>query len=133
MRRYDTGVWIWTEALDLLRNGEPAQRRFVARGSGDGVPCWQPAVDLYEQGDELTLFVALPGVSMRQIEVMVDVDGLVVRGRRPIPSALQHAAIHRLEIPYGRFERRVALPAGRFRVHQQFFEDGCLVLILRHL
>ena len=129
MRRYGTGVWIWAEALDLLRSGERLPRRFAAQG----VPCWQPAVDLYEQGDELTLFVALPGVSLRQIEVAVDGDALVVQGRRPIPSALQRAAIHRLEIPYGRFVRRVALPPGRFRVHQQFFEDGCLVLVLRHL
>lgn len=129
MRRYGSGVWIWAEALDLLRSGEQLPRRFAAQD----VPCWQPAVDLYEQGDELTLFVALPGVSLRQIEVMVDGEGLVVQGRRPIPSALQRATIHRLEIPYGRFERRVTLPPGRFRVHQQFFEDGCLVLVLRHL
>lgn len=133
MRHYGTGVWIWAEALELLRSGERLPRRFAAQQAAQGVPCWQPAVDMYEQGDELTIFVALPGVSLRQIEVMVDGEGLVVQGRRPIPSALQRAAIHRLEIPYGRFERRVALPPGRFRVHQQFFEDGCLVLVLRHL
>jgi HSP20 family protein len=43
------------------------------------------------------------------------------------------AAIHRLEIPYGRFERRIPLPPGNYRLHEQFLEDGCLVLVLRHL
>ena len=133
MRRYKTGFWIWAEALDLLRNAERPPRRFVTQEAAPGVPCWEPAVDMYEQGDELTLCVALPGVSARQLEVIVDAAGLVVHGRRPIPSALQRAAIHRLEIPYGRFERRVPLPPGSFRVHQQFFEDGCLVLVLRPL
>lgn len=129
----NTGFWIWTEALDLLRNAERLQQRFVARDALHRVPCWEPAVDMYEQGDELTLFIALPGVNPRQLEVIVDAAGLVIHGSRPIPSALQRAAIHRLEIPYGRFERRIALPAGGFRIHRQFFEDGCLILVLHHL
>lgn len=133
MRRRHTGFWIWAEALDLLRNAELLQRRVVVRQALHAVPCWEPAVDLGEQGDELTLFVALPGVNPQQIEVSLDPKGVVVHGRRPIPPALLHAAIHRLEIPYGRFERRISLPPGEFRVHRQYFEDGCLVLILRHL
>ncbi|MFZ4537130.1 Hsp20/alpha crystallin family protein [Propionivibrio sp.] len=133
MRRRNTGFWIWAEALDLLRNAERLQRRVVAQDALQAVPCWEPAVDLYEQGDELKLFVALPGVSPRQFEVILEGAGLVVRGSRPIPSALQRAAIHRLEIPYGRFERRITLPPGRFRLHKQFFEDGCLAIVLRHL
>ena len=133
MTRYAAGVWVWADALDLLRNGERLPQRYAPPAASDGVPCWQPAVDLYEQDEGLTLFVALPGVSSRQIEVVVAGDELIVRGRRPIPEALRKAAIHRLEIPYGRFERRVPLPPGRFRVHQQFFEDGCLVLVVRPL
>ena len=132
MRRA-AGFWIWAEAIDLLRNAERLQQRFVARDPVHRVPCWEPAVDLYAQGDELTLCIALPWVSPRQLEVIVDDAALVVRGSRPIPSALRRAAIHRLEIPYGRFERRIALPAGNFRMHRQSFEDGCLVLVLHPL
>lgn len=133
MRRSTTGFWIWAEALDLLRNAERLQQRIVARDALHRVPCWEPAVDMYEQGDELTLFFALPGVSSQQFEVIVDGSGLLLRGNRPIPPALQRAAIHRLEIPYGRFERRVALPTGNYRMHRQLFEDGCLVLVLHPL
>ena len=130
MRRRNTGFWIWAEALDLLRNAERLQHRFVTREALHRVPCWEPAVDMYQQGDELTLFIALPGVNSRQFEVTIEGARLLVHGSRPIPPALRRAAIHRLEIPYGRFERRISLPPGDFRVHQQFFEDGCLVLIL---
>jgi HSP20 family protein len=133
MGRSHSGFWIWAEALDLLRNGERLQRRLVAHDTLHAVPCWEPAVDMYEHGDELTLFVAVPGVGPRQLELHLDGGGLVVHGRRPIPSALRRAAIHRLEIPYGRFERRISLPPGSYRVHRQFFEDGCLVVVLRQL
>jgi hypothetical protein len=57
----------------------------------------------------------------------------VVRGERPLPLAAQGAAIHRLEIPYGRFERRIGLPAGHYQVLQRLFDNGCLVLGLRKL
>lgn len=122
----------WTEALELLQGNERLTHRFVSLETRWPVPCWEPAVDLYEDGDELRLVVALPGVSSRQMEVLLDETSLLVRGERPRPSASPGTAIRRLEIPYGRFERRVPLPPGRFRVEQQFLEDGCLVLVLRY-
>jgi HSP20 family protein len=124
---------MWAEALDLLQGAEAPQRRFFSLEAVHSLPCWEPAVDLYENGEELRLLVALPGVSAHQCEVVLDDSGLVVRGQRPIPSILHGAAIHRLEIPYGRFERRIALPPGNYRLHEQCLEDGCLVLVLRHL
>lgn len=133
MQRHDTDFWLWAEALELLQNAERLQRRSVALDSMQTVPCWEPAVDMYEQGDELTVRIALPGVSPRQLEVTLEEAGLLVRGRRPLPPALQRAAIHRLEIPYGRFERRISLPSGHFQLQQQHFEDGCLVLVLQRL
>ena len=133
MRADDRRLWMWAEALDLLQGGERWQHRVLACENLQSVPCWEPAVDLYENSDELRLLVALPGVDSRQIEVVLDEAGLVVRGRRPIPQALRRAMIHRLEIPYGQFERWIALPPGSYRLHEQFLEDGCLVLVLRHL
>lgn len=133
MRPRDRRFWVWEEALDLLQGAEQLPRRFFCVETLQSLPCWEPAADLYEKGDELWLLVALPGVNSRQLEVVLDEDGLVVRGQRPIPPAFHRAAIHRLEIPYGRFERRIALPPGSYRLHEQFLEDGCLVLVLRQL
>jgi HSP20 family molecular chaperone IbpA len=33
-----------------------------------------------------------------------------------------------LEIPYGRFERRFALPAGHYELTERSYTNGCLVL-----
>lgn len=105
---------MWAEAFDLLQGAEQLQRRFFTLESLHSVPSLEPSVDLFENGDELRLLVALPGVNSRQVEVVLDEAGLLVRGQRPLPPAFHRAAIHRLEIPYGRFERRISLPPGDF-------------------
>lgn len=129
----DRSFWVWAEALDLLQGTQRLQRRIFTLQALRSVPCWEPSVDLYQNGDQLTLQVALPGVDFRQVDVALDAGGLTVRGERPMPSVCQAAAIHRLEIPYGRFERRIALPPGDFALLEKVHENGCLVLILRQL
>jgi HSP20 family protein len=133
MRSGERNIWVWAEALELLQASERWQRRIFAVEAAHAPPCWQPAVDLFQDGAELTLLVALPGVDPRRVEVVLDAADVLVRGERAMPSAGHRAAIHRLEIPYGRFERRIALPAGDFALQQQFFDNGCLVLLLRQL
>jgi hypothetical protein len=62
--------------------------------------------------------------------VAVIEDGtLIIRGDRILPAELRDALIHRLELPQGRFERRIALPAGRYVV-SRFASNGCVVLRL---
>jgi HSP20 family protein len=43
---------------------------------------------------------------------------------------MQTAAIHRLELPQGRFERRVKLPRGRYSGISRSASDGCLIIAL---
>jgi len=38
--------------------------------------------------------------------------------------------IHRLELPQGRFERRVRLPAGRYASVRHAVANGCLLVTL---
>jgi HSP20 family molecular chaperone IbpA len=128
----DPRFWVWAEALELLRGAEKLQRRFFQSGAAEA-PCWEPSVDLYETGDQLTLCVALPGVAADELEVFLDSGAVVVRGERAFPAGYQRATIYRLEIPYGRFERRIALPAGQYQLVDRRLENGCLTLGLRRL
>lgn len=131
MRSRDPRSWMWAEALELLQDAERLQRQFFQVGALQGAPCWEPPVDMYENGDELSLLIALPGVRPQQLEVVLAPSLIVVRGERSLPTNSRRAAIHRLEIPYGHFERRVALPAGQFELIDRRLEHGCLVLELR--
>lgn len=133
MQSRDPRSWMWAEALELLQDAERLQRQFFRIGVLQGAPCWEPPVDLYENGDELRLLVALPGVTPQQLEVVLAPSLIIVRGERSLPTNSRRAAIHRLEIPYGQFERRVALPAGGFELIEQRLEHGCLVLTMRRL
>ena len=56
----------------------------------------------------------MPGVAPERIEITSEPGALIVRGVRPLAFAgACRRAIRRLEIPYGVFERRIALPPGR--------------------
>lgn len=74
---------------------------------------------------------ALPGVAAENIQVVIEGDVLTIAGARLLPEPDRTALIHRLEIPYGRFERRIRLPAGPSRVVRNQFVNGCLELTLQ--
>jgi hypothetical protein len=46
-----------------------------------------------------------------------------------LPAELRNARIHRLELPQGRFERRIPLPLGRYTI-SRFATFGCVGLRL---
>ena len=62
--------------------------------------------------------VALPGVSADALEVSVQAGVLVVRGERGLPDIPGPAVIRRMELPHGRFERRIRLALRTLRVRQ---------------
>jgi HSP20 family molecular chaperone IbpA len=55
---------------------------------------------------------------------------LRVAGQRRLPVAARTATIHRLEIPHGRFERRIRLPSARHVLGRSELANGCLVVNL---
>lgn len=130
----DPSVWMWMEACALLDRGERLRRQFaVPAAAAERRPTWEPPVDLFETETEVWVLAALPGVSPDELDILVDTGVLVLAGERRVPAALRRAAIWRMEIPSGRFERRVPLPAGRYELDRRELVDGCLVITLRKL
>ncbi|MBV8165340.1 MAG: Hsp20/alpha crystallin family protein [Alphaproteobacteria bacterium] len=130
----DPRAWMWAEACEFLDRADRLQRQFFVLGSIDERrPAWQPPVDLLETAGELQIMVALPGVAPDGVQVAFDDTSLIVVGHRDLPARSRGAAIHRIEIPYGRFERRIALPAGRYELDRRELAHGCLFIALRKL
>ncbi len=128
----DPKTWMWAEALELLERAERLHRQFFHLAlSPARSPSWEPPVDLFETEDRLWILVALPGVPPELVQVNVDTGTLVISGERPIPVECRNAVIHRLEIPHGRFERRIEMPAGHYSFVQQEMVHGCLLIGLR--
>jgi HSP20 family protein len=131
MNLFKKSSWMWDEALAALDRAERHQRRFFAlTEAGTRLPAWEPPVDIFETEDGLRIHVALPGVHADQVALYLQATGLVLQTERAPPPALQCVRIHRMEIPYGRFERHITLPPGRYTLQEQRMVDGCLELHL---
>jgi HSP20 family molecular chaperone IbpA len=72
-------------------------------------------------------------VPREEIEIVVGNGELLVRGTRRWPTLQRPARVHRIELPHGRFERRLPLPPGTYRLTGNDHADGCLLLTLRRL
>jgi len=133
MSSRDPMEWMWSDALSMLARAERMQQQIFQPGPGPRSrrPVWSPPVDMLETGREVIIIAALPGVSEQAVELVLDGACLVIAGERTVPPAFHDAAIHRLELPQGRFERRVPLPPGRYDQIGRRTENGCLVVSLR--
>lgn len=124
--------WMWSEACEMLARAERLQNAFFRPArSTSRLPAWEPPVDVLETEREVLVLMALPGVDAERVEAGIDDGDLVVAGSRELPAALRTAIIHRLELPQGRFERRVRLPAGRYTGVQRSTVNGCLLITLQ--
>ncbi len=115
----------------MLTRAERLHREFF-RPAGSAVrsPSWEPPVDVLETERAVLVLVALPGVRPEGVQAILDGNELVFSGDRVFPAEMQTAIIHRLELPQGRFERRIRLPAGRYNAVHRSAADGCLVITL---
>jgi HSP20 family protein len=125
--------WMWANALELAARAERLHRQFFQRALSPTGPKWEPPLDMFETSDGLALLIALPGVPPEQIHVVIDGRSLCVTGLRPWPNIQRAAAIRRLEVPHGPFERWIELPSGCFELESKELVHGCLTLYLRRL
>jgi HSP20 family protein len=122
-----SGLTMWSRACALIDEAERRHRRFfelvTARSQQ---PAWEPPVDIFVLDRELQVLVALPGVRAEDIEIELTPEGVRLKAASRLPQLAHQARILRLEIPYGRVERRIALPPGRYQLLGQELLDGCL-------
>jgi HSP20 family protein len=72
-------------------------------------------------------------VRPNDVEIVIGTGELAVMGTRFWPDIHSAARVHRLELPHGRFERRLPLPGGTYQLAGKSMVDGCLLLTLRKL
>lgn len=124
---------MWLQACDALDRAERLHQQFFRFERIEQGPAWQPPVDLFESDRGLLVRAAIPDADDNAFEVHLEHGGLRLAGRRKFPIGLQASIIHRLEIPYGRIERVIALPEGRFELEEYSYTRGCLDIHLRRM
>jgi len=123
--------WMWSQACDLVDRAERLQRQFVRYvGAGADAAVWEPPVDIQETAEGLQFVFALPGVDPQQIEVTLSPGALSVSAVRIPRLGRAGSLIRRLEIPHGRFVRRISLAGRRLRIGERRYVNGCLEIRL---
>lgn len=88
-----------------------------------------PSVELSERDKELVLTAELPGMSERDVEVLHEGDGLLLRGERR--DVREDAGRRYSEYYYGRFERRIPIETDvEWDQVKAEFRDGLLTVTL---
>ena len=81
------------------------------RGLTDLSKGFIPAVDVYENGNDVIVETALAGVDPKDVEITVEGGVLTLRGKTEHRKEVDEKDYLYKEVRYGAFQRKIALPA----------------------
>ncbi|MGI0488161.1 Hsp20/alpha crystallin family protein [Pantanalinema rosaneae CENA516] len=71
-----------------------------------------PAAEMEETDDAIHLRLEVPGMEAKDLDVQVTEASIVIKGERQSESKTAAKGVVRSEFHYGKFERRIPLPAA---------------------
>ena len=114
--RYQTpesAVWPWADRWSSLRDDLNALLELPFWSSfgrqGQLLSGWAPALDLYQNNDNLVAVVELPGMRKEDIEISLHDGTLTIAGERKAEPSNGEKA-ERTERYVGKFRRSISLP-----------------------
>jgi HSP20 family protein len=105
---------VWS-AFDQLTNLRDEFNRFFfegARENGDSraFNTWAPALDLYEDKENLVITAELPGLKKEDIDISLHENTITISGERRNEKKYEGSETSRSERFFGRFTRSLSLP-----------------------
>ena len=92
---------------------------------------WFPAVDVYEDKDNLMVRAELPGMKKEEIEISLHEGFLTLSGERKGHEQVEGAETYRSERWLGRFHRTISLPCSVVADKiKAIYADGILTVTL---
>ena len=80
--------------------------------AGNGQPtAWQPAVEMFETGDEVVVRAEMPNVDPANVDVTVTGDAITIKGTVRQEEEKKDRSYYRRELRYGSYVRTLPLPA----------------------
>lgn len=133
-QRPELGNWLGFGRLTDLRN--EIDRLFEAPLSelartSQLLSGWTPAMDVYEDKDNVYVRAELPGMKKEDIDLSLHNGSLSISGERKGEDKYGDAEVYRSERFFGRFQRTVTLPTqvAADKVKAQY-QDGILTVTL---
>lgn len=92
---------------------------------------WQPAIDVKENPDGITVTAELPGLEDKDVEISLDEDVLTIKGEKKTEAKREEKGWHVQERSYGAFSRALQLPfTPKADAVQANFAKGVLTVTL---
>ncbi|MDB6023570.1 MAG: small heat shock protein Hsp20 [Pedosphaera sp.] len=133
-QRPDRAVWPGFGGLFELRNElhrlieSPLAE--LARGS-QLLRVWNPAVDVYEDEQNVVVKAELPGLKKEEIQVSLEDGALSISGERKSEQKVEGAQTYRSERFAGAFQRSITLPSAvKNDGVKADYKDGILTVTL---
>jgi HSP20 family protein len=92
---------------------------------------WVPAVDIFEDTDEIVVKAELPSMEEKDVEVKVENNILTIAGKKKLEREEKKEKYHLIESSFGSFSRSFSLP-GNVEADKASakFEKGVLTITL---
>jgi len=92
---------------------------------------WAPAVDIYEDENQLVLSAEVPGIEEKDVEIKIEDSTLIILGERKMQKETKEENYHRIERAYGSFYRSFTLPnyIDQEKIHAEH-ENGVLKITM---
>jgi HSP20 family protein len=79
-------------------------------GASNASPGFVPAVDVYEDAQQVVLKLEVPGVKLEDLDIRLENQRLTIKGERKFESEEKAENFHRIERRFGSFARSFTLP-----------------------
>jgi HSP20 family protein len=100
-------------------------------GASEVFNTWAPALDLYENKDNLVVTAELPGLKKENIDISLHEDNLTIAGGRKEEKQYGEDETQRAERFYARFQRTLGLPKKvDVNAIKASYKDGILTVTL---
>ncbi len=92
---------------------------------------WTPAVDVYEDKDNIIINAEIPGVKKEDIKIELTGNQLTISGERKLEKEEKKKNYHRIERFYGNFMRTFTIPdtVQKDKISASY-KDGILKVVL---
>ena len=127
-------LWNWSAFDQLTSIRDEINRLFESpyeNGGSDVFNAWAPALDLYEDSNNLVVRAELPGMKKEDIELSLHDNVITVSGERKNETKYDGGQTSREERFFGRFTRSMKLPkqVDSAKV-KAAYKDGVLTVTL---
>ena len=100
--------WLFRREFDDMIERFFSDDSMISRGSFGRL--FTPAVNIAENGNEITVTAEIPGMEKNDLDVSLTGDTLTIKGEKKVEHEEKSDNFHRFERSYGSFSRSLSLP-----------------------